>query len=168
MVGNNTNADMSSLTTCLSHAVKCLNVFSLHPEWDCGPQRLKLCAIEYSTGDVLSSIDHISQKTWSGDVLLESVVLLTAWNKGCQLIETEFASLSVLSHFPKMEKTRVDLLYPFGQFEDAKDEEEEENEAVNTTPTETPSFCCVDLNTVTTTLEEDTAEPLSLEDHIDI
>ena len=120
MVGNNTNADMSSLTTCLLHAIEYLNMFSLHPEWDHGPWQLKLCAIEDSNGDVLSSVDHISLKTWKGDVSLESVVLLTVWNKGCQLIETEFASLSVLSHFAEMEKTVVDLLYPFGQFEDAK------------------------------------------------
>ena len=167
MVGNDTNADMSSLTTRLSHAVECLNVFSLHPEWDRGPRWLKLRAIEDSNGDVLSSVDHISPKTWKGDVSLESFVLLTAWNEGRQLIETEFASLGVSSHFAEMEKTGVDLLYPFGRFEDAEDEEDE-NEAVNTAPTETPSFRHVDLNTVTAALEEDAAEPLSLEDHIDI
>ena len=45
--------------------------------------------------------------------------------------------------------------------------EEDEIKAVNTTPTETPSSCHVDLNTATAALEEDAAEPLSLEDHID-
>ena len=77
-------------------------------------RQLKLCTIEDSNGDVLSSVDHISPKTWKGDVSLESVVLLTAWNEGRQLIKTKFASLGVSSHFAKMEKAGVDLLYPSG------------------------------------------------------
>jgi hypothetical protein len=34
MVGNDANANILSLTTRLTHAVECLNIFSQHPEWD--------------------------------------------------------------------------------------------------------------------------------------
>jgi hypothetical protein len=114
MVGNDVNANMSSLTTHLSHAVECLNISSKHPEWDRGPWHLKLPAVEDGNGDVVSAVDHISPSSWKGDVSLEGVVPLTAWNDGRQLIEREFATLGVATHFDEMEKNGVNMSFPFG------------------------------------------------------
>ena len=166
MVGNDANADMSSLTTRLSHAVECLNIFSEHPEWDRGPRRLKLPAIEDGNGDVMSKTDHISPSNWKGNVSLDRVIPLTVWNDGRQLVETEFTVLNIASHFAEIEKKELDMLYPFGTLDTLDNEEAEEDD-----PTVVPdqsrelSLCHVNLDSVN--LEEDN-EPLSLADHVDI
>ena len=71
------NADMSSLTTRLSHSVECLNIFLKHPEWDHGPRWLKLPAIEDSNGNVISAVDHINPVSWKGDVRLRRITPVT-------------------------------------------------------------------------------------------
>ena len=165
MVGNDANANMSSLTTCLSHAVECLNIFLKHPEWDRGPRRLKLPAVEDGNGDVVSAVDHISPSSWKGDVSLESVVPLTAWNNGRHLIEREFASLGVAAHFEEMEKKGIDMLFPFGTLDNLDDNDDEpEDNAVLPESQDVPLHH-VDLDAVP--LEEDN-EPLSFADHPDI
>jgi hypothetical protein len=82
MVGTDTNADMSSLTTWLSHSVECLDIFSNHPEWDHGPWQLKLSTIEDSNGDVISAVDHINSTSWKGDIHVSTITPVTAWNEG--------------------------------------------------------------------------------------
>jgi len=98
MVGTDANADMSSLTTRLSHSVECLNIFSKHPEWDRGPRRLKLPAIEDSNGDIVSAVDHINTTSWKGDVRLEHVTPITAWNEGRRMVEDDLPFLGLAMH----------------------------------------------------------------------
>lgn len=58
MLGTDKNADIFQLSTRLSHAVECLNIFEKHPEWDRGPKRLKLTAVTDGNGDVVAKVDH--------------------------------------------------------------------------------------------------------------
>ena len=114
MVGNDANADMLSLTTRLTHAVECLNIFSKHPDWDRGPHRLTLHAIDDGNGDILSKVDHISPASWKGDVQLDNVHPLTAWNEGRERVESAFHELRIADVFVDMEAKGHNMLHPFG------------------------------------------------------
>lgn len=82
MVGTDKNADILQLSTCLSHAVECLNIFKKHPEWDHGPKQLKLMAVTDGNGDVAAKVNHINPSSWKGNVQVANVSLVTSWNLG--------------------------------------------------------------------------------------
>jgi hypothetical protein len=90
MVGNDANADILTLGYRLTHAVECLNIISEHPVWDRGPRRLHLRGIEDSNGDVRSKCDHITPESWEGNVNVQNISLVTAWNLGRQTLASEF------------------------------------------------------------------------------
>lgn len=171
MVGTDANADMSSLTTSLSHSVECLNIFSKHPEWDRGPRRLKLPAIEDGNGDIISAVDHINPISWKGDVRLRLVTPITVWNEGRRMVKNKFSSLGLAKHFAELEKKGFDLLFPFGNQNDSDTDLEESESAGDSyagdsypSNQSTPHF---DINAAH--LEEsESSDPLTLEDHIDI
>jgi len=131
IVGSDANPDMSSLTTRLSHAVECRNIFSKHPEWDRSARRLRLRGIEDGNGDVLSKVDHIKPASWQGNVTLSSVVLATSWNSGRQLAASVLESIPTQVFrecFLEMEKKGYDMLYPFGNGDKLNDDETMEDE----------------------------------------
>ncbi|KAF8148021.1 hypothetical protein B0H34DRAFT_833807 [Crassisporium funariophilum] len=82
MIGTDQNADLLQLSTRLSHAVECLNIFEKKPKWDRGPKSLRLPAIEDGNGDILAKVDHINPSSWKGNVEVATVSLLTSWNRG--------------------------------------------------------------------------------------
>lgn len=126
MVGNDSNVDALQISTRLSHAVECLNIFEKHPEWDRGARRLKLPAIEDANGDILAKVDHINPSSWKGDVSLSNVSLVTSWNAGRNLVEAEHLDLGIAHQLGELEKKGYDMTFPFGQQD--VDEDEEEND----------------------------------------
>ena len=124
MVGNDSNVDALQISTRLSHAVECLNIFEKHPEWDRGARRLKLPAIEDANGDILAKVDHINPSSWKGDVSLSHVSLVTSWNAGRNLVEAEYLELGIAHQLDELEKKGYDMTFPFGQQDISEDDEE--------------------------------------------
>ncbi len=114
ITGNDANTDVYSLTTRMSHTVEVRNIFSLHPEWDRGPRRLKLPAIEDGNGDIIAKVDHINPASWKGDARVSNVPPITAWNEGRTVVEKAFSDLQVARCFEEMERIGADLYFPFG------------------------------------------------------
>ena len=127
MVGNDRNVDMLQLGTRLSHAVECLNIFEKYPHWDRGPKRLKLPAIEDGNGNVLAKVDHINPDSWKGDVRLASVLPVTSWNSGRQMVEFEHAITGIRAKLEELEKNGHDMTFPFGT-EDIEDDKSEDSD----------------------------------------
>jgi hypothetical protein len=168
MVGTDANADMSSLTTRLSHSVECLNIFSKHPEWDRGPRWLKLPAIEDSNGDIISAVDHINPVSWKGDVRLRHITPITAWNEGRRMVEDKFSSLELAEHFIEMDKKArgSNLLFPFGNQNHLDDSD---TDLEDSGPSDNSKQSTVQPDLDVNTIEEgNNTDPLTLEDYIDI
>ncbi|KAN0139165.1 hypothetical protein V8E53_003054 [Lactarius tabidus] len=96
MVGNDANADVLTLGYCLSHAVECLNIFSEHPV----------------NGNMLSKSDHITPDSWEGNVNMQHVSLVTAWNLGRQLVMSEIPASNIKGALLELE--RYNMEFPFG------------------------------------------------------
>ena len=126
MVGNDRNVDILQLGTRLSHAVECLNIFEKYPHWDHGPKRLKLPAIEDGNGDVLAKVDHINPDSWKGDVRLANVLLVTSWNSGRHMVESQYSTTGIHDKLAELDRNGYDMTFPFGT-EDVDDEESEED-----------------------------------------
>jgi len=127
MVGTDKNADILQLGTRLSHAVECLNIFEKYPEWDRGPKRLRLPAIEDGNGNILAKVDHINPNSWTGDVRVANVSLATSWNLGRELAESEDPTHGIADLFSGLDQSGYDMYAPFGcELEEDIDEELEE------------------------------------------
>ena len=111
----------------MSHAVECLNIFEKYPEWDRGPKRLKLPAIEDGNGNILAKVDHINPCSWTGDVRVANVSLATSWNLGRKLAESEDLSHGIADLFSGLDQSGYDIYAPFGcDIEEDTDGEQEE------------------------------------------
>lgn len=168
IVGNDANADILTLTYRLSHAVECLNIFSKHPNWDRGPRRLNLRGIEDGNGDILAKADHITPQSWVGDVNVNNVSVVTSWNCGRQMVETEFPSAGIEEALVQLEKNGFDFTFPFGQrMEDDHQDSEDDEEPANlpTAPFEHLSAQSATEVVSTTPLGEGESPLLDLEDH---
>ena len=126
MVGNDRNVDILQLGTRLSHAVECLNIFEKYPHWDHGPKCLKLPAIEDGNGDVLAKVDHINPDSWKGDVRLANVLLVTSWNDGCHMVESQYSTTGIREKLEELDRKGYNMTFPFGT-DDVEDEESEED-----------------------------------------
>jgi len=174
IIGSDANPDIASLTTQLSHAVECRNIFAKHPEWDRSPRRLTLRAINDGNGDILSKVDHIKPASWQGDVTLSRVVLATAWNAGRKLAASGLESVKsqdLERCFLGMEKSGYDMLYPFGKDNGLDDDELMADElgdipAESVTSPSAPTLRPEDLNDVQ--LGEGDGPSLSLEEHAEV
>ena len=133
MVGSDANVDVLMLSYCLSHTVECFNILSEHPEWDHGPRNLHLCRIEDGNRDVHSKCDHITPKSWEGNVDVLNISLVTAWNLGCQMVVSEFPANNIEDVLLELENKGYDMEFPFGQVVENLKEFDSSDEC-NTTP----------------------------------
>ncbi|KZW01881.1 hypothetical protein EXIGLDRAFT_590650, partial [Exidia glandulosa HHB12029] len=128
IVGNDANADALQVGTRLSNASQVANIFAAKPEWDRTPRRLKIPAMDDS-GEMSRDIDHITPRTWRGDMSVRPVVPHTCWRLGRVRAEREFAHHSVASHLSRVDETLgADMLSPFGKELDPADGDEELDE----------------------------------------
>ena len=79
--GSDVNVDIYSLSTHSASTVECNAILAEKPEWDRGPQRLKLQPV-YDKGAIEGKVDHINTASWKGDVCLSNVDLRSAWMSG--------------------------------------------------------------------------------------
>jgi hypothetical protein len=68
------NVDILQLSHRGSQAAEVLRIFADNPEIDRGHRRLNLQNVE--------GVDHTNPRSWTGDVTVNSVSLLSAWNTG--------------------------------------------------------------------------------------
>ena len=171
IVGNDTNTDILTLTFRLSHAIECLNIFSDHPDWDCGTRRLNLRGIEDDNGDIVLKADHITPTSWEGNVELSKISPITAWNSGRQMVDCEFRSSRIEEALIELEKKGYDMTYPFGQGVETaildSDDDEETEHSLSTIPEPLSVEAAVEMLAATPIGEGD-RPLLDMEDHASI
>ncbi|KAG1830365.1 hypothetical protein EV424DRAFT_1580033 [Suillus variegatus] len=126
MVGNDTNADTLQVSSRLNTALLCSTLLAIHPEWKCTPRRLTLPSIvETPAGEVSQKYDHISPRSWKGDVHVQNVVLQTCWMNGRRNAEEELRSwCDILAPFGGGKVVLLDGLHVGEREEDAEEVEE--------------------------------------------
>ncbi|KAI0026716.1 hypothetical protein K488DRAFT_64965 [Vararia minispora EC-137] len=112
MVGNDTNLDILQLAHRISGTTDVATILAKHPEWDSGPRRLRIPPIQRDTR-AIPGIDHISPRTWRGDLRVQTVTLATAWKRGRLMAEEKHSWLA--AHLTSISETPdVSALSPFG------------------------------------------------------
>ncbi|KAJ7908012.1 hypothetical protein B0H13DRAFT_2662175 [Mycena leptocephala] len=105
ITGSDSNADMSQLGNRLSAAAECDNILAEHPEWARDARRLRLPVWQDTEGDVSAKIDHITPRSWLGDVHVKGVSIRTTWMNGRGIAEDELTALLE----PPFESMLIDL-----------------------------------------------------------
>jgi hypothetical protein len=66
-------------------------------------------------GDISAKLDHISPRSWRGDVAVKNIVLLTCWSEGRRVAESQLLHAGWVAPFSEMEKGEgFDMFCPFG------------------------------------------------------
>ena len=102
------NVDILQLSHRASQAAEVLRIFADNPEIDRGHRRLNLQNVE--------GVDHTNPRSWTGDVTVNSVSLLSAWNTGRRKAQQLLQSLKIPFQEFSALPANVDLLRPFGDF----------------------------------------------------
>ncbi|KAJ7882900.1 hypothetical protein B0H13DRAFT_2538947, partial [Mycena leptocephala] len=115
ITGSDSNADMSQLGNRLSAAAECDNILAEHPEWARDARRLRLPVWQDTEGDVSAKIDHITPRSWLGDVHVKNVSIRTTWMNGRGNAEDELISALLEPPFEPMVTTGgYSIFCPFG------------------------------------------------------
>ncbi|KAH7907202.1 hypothetical protein BJ138DRAFT_1104514 [Hygrophoropsis aurantiaca] len=169
MVGNDANTDILQLSSRISNVTETARILAKYPHWDRGPRRLKLPALEDTTSDLSSKVDHINPSSWKGDVRVSSVLPITAWNEGSKLIEERWIDLDIQAALDRLsEQPEVDMLFPHGRNrgsanrteEDAEEDEPEDDDDGDARESQ--------IEPEIRPLTDDLASEMDLEDHLAI
>lgn len=147
MVGNNTNADQLQLANRIDGAVKCVNILERHPEWGGQARRLTTKPLSSNVDEITSKYDHISPKSWRGNVKVQGVHLGGAWMAGRRGADKDLSEAQILSPFSRMEdEGGYTVMCPFGKSKmllvdgiSAGEQHEEEEESDEPPPSHTPA-----------------------------
>lgn len=91
MIGNDANLDVYQLALRLTGSTKVANILAKHPEWDKGPQCLRLPLVSKEMKKILAGADHINPGAWrNADLFVKSATLSTHWKRGRRAIEGRF------------------------------------------------------------------------------
>ncbi|KZW01716.1 hypothetical protein EXIGLDRAFT_580605, partial [Exidia glandulosa HHB12029] len=115
MIGNDCNADMLQVRERLTAAAEITAILAEYPEWDTGPRRLHLPALDRQGIILDHGIDHLNPASWRGDVAVRGVSLQTCWVLGSQ------SARDILNRYERpfdfsahASIPDVDFLRPFG------------------------------------------------------
>ncbi|EIW82024.1 hypothetical protein CONPUDRAFT_54412, partial [Coniophora puteana RWD-64-598 SS2] len=81
VVGSNANTDIYQLGGRIAALTNTAQILADHSEWDSGTRRLHLPPLD-SEEDITSKSDHVNPASWQGNVNVQHVLPVTAWNKG--------------------------------------------------------------------------------------
>ncbi|EJD39950.1 hypothetical protein AURDEDRAFT_70602 [Auricularia subglabra TFB-10046 SS5] len=117
LVPNDCNTDVFQCGGRLSTATEMTEILNEHPDWDRGSsRRLHLAPLD-SNGQLSRNVDHISPKSWTGDVSVRNVSIRTAWRTGRQRAIELFSSYGydAAATFRRLEDEGKDILHPLGR-----------------------------------------------------
>ncbi|EJD46305.1 hypothetical protein AURDEDRAFT_124089 [Auricularia subglabra TFB-10046 SS5] len=149
IVGNDSNADVFQASSRLAAGAEVSIIFADHPEWDRTKRRLQLKALEEQGALLDRGVDHVSPRSWVGDVNVSRVSLRTSWGAGRKSSEEHLVAHGAVAPFERMEaQGDIDILRPLGSYcfnGELLDGEENEDlrvpESNNGTPiSESPPF----------------------------
>ncbi|KAJ7834825.1 hypothetical protein B0H13DRAFT_2240173 [Mycena leptocephala] len=135
IIGNDRNVDILQLVERITGTTEIANILAMYPQWDRAPRHLKLLALSRDSTSLPDRTDHIKPPSWRADTSLANVTLLTSWNRGRRMLETEFPSHA--NHFRSLDTAyNIDILSPLGELlvhkdldsDDNEDEDEDEDE----------------------------------------
>ncbi|EJD51406.1 hypothetical protein AURDEDRAFT_57385, partial [Auricularia subglabra TFB-10046 SS5] len=117
MQGTDSNADILQGKTRFAAGMEVAIAFAEHPEWDRTKRRLYLAPLD-AQGDIVDrNVDHISPRSWTGDVHVKHISLLTCWDAGRRAAESELKLLDVSAPFAGMVAAgNIDILRPLGRW----------------------------------------------------
>lgn len=113
VVGTDSNVDILQISERTSGLVDIADILAKHPEWDRGPRRMQLPALNSTSEEVPRSADHLSPKHLKGDYALTSVTLLTCWRRGRKLAEDDYSGVAGMLK-AAMQEDSVEMLAPKG------------------------------------------------------
>ncbi|KAF9536838.1 hypothetical protein CPC08DRAFT_771434 [Agrocybe pediades] len=115
MVGNDTNTDILQLLNRIDGAVQCVKILEIRPELGGQPRRLNIKALPKDSNDISSKFDHISPRSWKGDVDVKNVVVASSWSAGQKMAVKELEEAQFDPSFERMQAAGgYDILCPFG------------------------------------------------------
>lgn len=136
MVGSDCNADMLQLANRIDGAVQCVKILEIHPEWGGQARRLNLTSLKDMGERITAELDHISPRSWKGNVSYCNLVLYTCWSEGERMAAGTLREAGLEVPFDWMKEAGgYDNLCPFGGgkivlknglISDEEQEEEEE------------------------------------------
>ena len=117
MIGNDANTDILQLSNCISSVTEVTDILAEHPEWDRGPQCLKLPSF-YENDTMSAKADHINPTSWTGDICASQVLLITSWNEGHWLVKDTIRRPDNCEVFSTLQVKGIDVLFPLGNNHD--------------------------------------------------
>ncbi|KAF7970084.1 hypothetical protein HWV62_25070 [Athelia sp. TMB] len=115
MVGSDSHADQLQLTNRIDGAVQCVKILEQHPEWRIVSRRITVKALEEQGQDISRKLDHITPRSWTGDVHVKNIILRSCWQEGRGIAEAELSEFAIKIPFSNMETVGgFDILCPFG------------------------------------------------------
>lgn len=150
MVGSDSHVDQLQLTNRLDGAVQCVKILEQHPEWGIKSRRITVKALEEQGQDISRKLDHLTPRSWCGDVYVKNVILRSCWQEGRTMAEAELLEFAITIPFSAMESSDgFDMLCPFGGHNlvlvkgaiDVGEAEETEEERDNAVPLTSNEHC---------------------------
>ncbi|KAI0058140.1 hypothetical protein BV25DRAFT_1862304, partial [Artomyces pyxidatus] len=116
MIGNDTNADLLQLGDRIDGAVQCVKILQEHPDWAPRARRLHVKALDEQGSEISSKLDHLSPRSWKGDVKVGNVIPFSSWRAGRIRADNILRDFALTSPFAQMEADLgYDILCPFGR-----------------------------------------------------
>ncbi|KAJ7822071.1 hypothetical protein B0H14DRAFT_3732640 [Mycena olivaceomarginata] len=116
MIGNDANLDVLQLVGRLTGTTGRQHLGKIPTLGSCSTASqspLILPALSRDSTQLSDKADHIKPPSWCGDVAVETVTLLTSWNRGRHLVEDEFSSLT--DAFRSLDAaSNINILAPLG------------------------------------------------------
>ncbi|TDL20018.1 hypothetical protein BD410DRAFT_899810 [Rickenella mellea] len=115
MVGNDVNVDQFQLGNRIHTAVECQKILHEHPDWLPTSRRLQVQRLDQHDDDISKKYDHISPKSWRGDVKVKGLSLQGCWLEGRRDAESELRDALITPPFEGMDSgDGFDIFSPFG------------------------------------------------------
>ncbi|KIJ45014.1 hypothetical protein M422DRAFT_167515 [Sphaerobolus stellatus SS14] len=116
MIGNDANADMLQVASCLTAAAESSMLLAMHPEWGKGPRCLNLPSLKKQGDMIHQKTDHLNPASWTGNVSLSTVNLRSCWILGHNQAEVILSKSEPGYTFASLIDSQcVNILRPFGE-----------------------------------------------------
>ncbi|KAF9037331.1 hypothetical protein BDZ89DRAFT_946145, partial [Hymenopellis radicata] len=119
IIGTDANVDELQLVERMTGTTEVSNILAIKPEWDSSPR----------------PVDRINPRSWTGDLRLELVNLLTNWTGGRRLVVDKYPQLAPLLDALDRDTRPITILSPLGVLLVDEPLAEDDNEDPDIAPT---------------------------------